>query len=192
MEIYVGILIGGHSRRMGRPKALIVADGETLIERTVRLAKTLSDRVVLLGKPPFPLPTAVADLTVLGDARTDGGPIGGLASLLRISGIRPALLLACDLPRLDAPLLKQLLDAVTHDVDAVAFATGLTPAEWEPCCAVYLPSAMSRVESQIERRDYSLQSLLALLRTKTVFLSKNDAPLLANLNTPADMPAGYD
>jgi molybdopterin-guanine dinucleotide biosynthesis protein A len=189
MILTVGILIGGASRRMGRPKALIEIGGEALIERTVRLARSVSDRVVLLGRPPFRLPPSVATLPVLPDARPGIGPLGGLAAMLAEYSDRPALLLACDLPKLERHLLDRLQEKTGADFDAIAFSTGPTPAGWQPCCAIYMPTALPRIESRIDAGEYSMQGLLAALRTKTVPLAEQDAPLLSNLNTPADIEA---
>jgi molybdopterin-guanine dinucleotide biosynthesis protein A len=188
----IGILVGGESRRMGRPKALIVVDGETLIERTVQLAKRQTDRVVLLGAAPFELPDSVADLPILPDSPGGVGPIGGLAALLKECAGRSGMLLACDLPRLSGPLLLRLIGGIGDDVDAVAFVAGPGSDDWEPCCAVYMASALPAVEAQIARQDCSLQSLLRNLRTRAIALSEKDRSLLANVNTPADLGGAYD
>jgi molybdopterin-guanine dinucleotide biosynthesis protein A len=110
---------------------------------------------------------------------------------------RPALLLACDLPRLEARLLERLmeelsceletLDGLSQGIDAAAFATSAPPLGWEPCCAIYMPSSALSVSDRIERGEYSLQGLLKSIRTKTVLLTGGEAELLANMNRPEDI-----
>ncbi len=186
MQLTAGILIGGLSRRMGRPKALIEVAGQSLIERTVGLVAQFSDRVILLGAPPFDLPPALHALPLISDSPPDIGPIAGLASLLAAAGRDPALLLACDMPRLTPDLLSRLVDAAHCDFDAVAFATAAPPDGLHPCCALYMPSAAAVVSTRIADRQYAIQPLLAALRTHTIYLDPANASALMNLNTPAD------
>src|SRR5262245_25240944 len=97
-NLVAGVLIGGASRRMGRPKALIAIDGTTILERTVRIAGSFADRVVLLGHAPFEIPVPVSNLLCLPDRPGGVGPIGGLCALLENAESSNALLLSCDLP----------------------------------------------------------------------------------------------
>lgn len=46
------ILIGGASRRIGRPKATIVHEGRRLINRAIELAATFADGVFLVARMP--------------------------------------------------------------------------------------------------------------------------------------------
>ena len=71
----IGILIGGGSHRMGYAKALLPVDETTLIERIAAVAATVSDKVVLLGKPPFELPGLVSSLKVIKDLHPDIGAL---------------------------------------------------------------------------------------------------------------------
>lgn len=188
MHSIAGILIAGQSRRMGHPKPLIRIDGATLLERTAAIAAQVCDETILLGQPAFALPPAVAQLRLLPDTPPNIGPLGGLAALLAVAAPNPAILLACDLPSLDAPLLHKLLDEIDCSIDAVVFKTGADSSLLEPCCAAYMPSAARNVELQIESGHYALHELLARLRTRTITLSPADAARLANMNTPADVP----
>ena len=45
----IAILAGGESKRMGRDKRKILFGGETLLERTVRVARGDGRRVVVVG-----------------------------------------------------------------------------------------------------------------------------------------------
>lgn len=186
MQLTAGILIGGLSRRMGRPKALLEIAGQTLLQRTVDLAGQIADRVVLLGAPPFDLPPTLHPFTILPDSPPNIGPIAGLASLLAAADRDPALLLACDMPRLTPDLLSRLVDAAHCDFDAVAFSTAAPPDGWHPCCALYMPSAAAVVSTRVANRQFALKPLLVALRTHTINVAAPDATLLTNLNTPAD------
>ena len=60
-SVSAAVLIGGHSRRMGEPKALLrLSDGEpTLIERTVAALRAVSDDVFLVGAVDGPMPESL-------------------------------------------------------------------------------------------------------------------------------------
>ncbi len=188
MKSIAGILIAGLSRRMGRPKALIELASQTMLDRSIAIAGQVCDEVVLLGQPAFPLPPLAARLRLLSDTPPEIGPLGGLAALLTAAAPDPAILLACDLPNLDAALLYQLLDAIDCSIDAVAFKTSPEAAP-EPCCTAFMPSAAKHVDAQITNHDHALHRLLTRLRIHTINLSPTDAARLANMNTPADVPA---
>jgi len=183
MQLIAGILIGGHSRRMGQAKALLKFHGRSLLERTVDLANEVAHRVLFLGTPRFELPASLHGIPIRPDMLPDIGPIAGLSALLAAAGHDPALLLACDMPRLSTRLLGCLTDAIHCDLDAVAFAT---LDGWHPCCAIYMPSAAKPVAARIASSQYALQPLLAAIRTHTIQLSPADAAQLANLNSPED------
>ena len=60
------VLIGGRSRRMGRPKHLIEAGGCSWLERTVTLLGYCVERVVIAG--PGDVPATLAGTEHLADA----------------------------------------------------------------------------------------------------------------------------
>ncbi|HLK45630.1 MAG TPA: NTP transferase domain-containing protein, partial [Acidimicrobiales bacterium] len=105
-----GIFVGGRALRMdGRPKGLLEApDGGTLVERSSNLLRNLGAEIVLLGNADA---YGAVGLPILADDPVDIGPLGGLVSLLRFAGRRPALALACDMPYVSGRLLQRLLDA---------------------------------------------------------------------------------
>lgn len=187
MDVVVGILVGGASLRMGRPKALIEVEGITLIERTTRIATTVADRVVLLGQPLFKLPPALAGQPLLPDAAMGAGPIAGLASLLRGFPGEPGLLLACDMPYLQTGLLKHIVGEISPLYHAVAYATGSQRQDWQPCCAVYMPTARGQVEAQLAGANHSLQSVLNALNTRRLTATSEEERQLFNFNSPIDL-----
>ena len=189
-NVKIGILIGGLSRRMGRPKALIEIDGRTILERTVGVARQAGHPVILLGQPTFELPATLSHVPVLPDLAGGFGPIAGLESILEASPNTPVLLLACDMPRLEASLLERLLHESAHEADAVAFSIEGTGGRLEPCCALYMPTALSEVRRGIQNKDYSLHSLFARIRTRQVHISLALGELLVNCNVPEDLPDG--
>lgn len=122
--LIAGILVGGASRRMGRPKALLPhPSGGTFVEHVAAVAARAASEVVLLGRPPWPLPDALRGLRLLPDVEiaAGAGPLAGLGSLLRHAPQGWTLLLSCDLPHLEMGAIAALTAAIRDDVDAVAF-----------------------------------------------------------------------
>ncbi len=90
-----GILVGGDSRRMRQPKALLMSpQGRTMVEHVVDAARGVADEIVLLGDSPS-LPCSLEDLTILPDAKPKAGPLAGLCSLLQHARDHWSVLLAC-------------------------------------------------------------------------------------------------
>lgn len=110
------VLAAGGSRRLGRPKQLLLRDGETLVHRTARLAlDTAPDRLlVVCGGYAEEVGAAVQDLPI--ELLINTNWQDGLGSSLRVAASAlarhpgPALILSCDQPALDASHLHRLLD----------------------------------------------------------------------------------
>jgi len=123
MTVAAIVLAAGASRRLGQPKQLLMLDGETLLERAIRLAAEAgADPVfVVLGahfericaSVPFnQLPHAILVI----NSEWAKGMASSIHTALRpLSIVAPqsegALILSCDQPRLTAAHLRALLDS---------------------------------------------------------------------------------
>jgi molybdopterin-guanine dinucleotide biosynthesis protein A len=188
-DIIAGILVGGVSRRMGQPKALIGIGRESLLVRTVRVASECVSNVVFVGTPPFEIESSLQSMCVVADAVDGIGPIGGLAGLLRSSEASWCLLLSCDMPFVEASLLRRLIDeAVKFDAEAVLPSTQVGSRITDhPCCAIYRRSILPTVGRAIESKQYSMTRLLNRLSVVRLPVKGDDARALANWNTPSDV-----
>ncbi len=90
----VAVLAGGSSRRMGRDKALIEIDGETMVARVLAEAhKSAATVAVVVGREP-----GLWDGIVSVPDRFPGeGPLGGLLTALETSSTDVVVLIPCDL-----------------------------------------------------------------------------------------------
>jgi len=119
------VLAGGKSRRMGRDKAVIDFDGMTLLRRAVVAFEDAGvSPILVVGRTE--LPEDLRRVRAIDDRQPGSGPLGGIVSgLLSIleadadagqagetaPGLAPgALVLACDLPFIDAPAVATLLE----------------------------------------------------------------------------------
>jgi CTP:molybdopterin cytidylyltransferase MocA len=114
------VLAAGSSTRLGRSKQEIVVDGETLLQRAERMARSVADEVIVVTDQLNP------------DAAE------GIASSIR-TGVRMAgndariLITLCDQPLVTVEHLRALLE-----VDAPIVATGYAGIAGAP--AVFAPS----------------------------------------------------
>ena len=180
------ILAGGASSRMGRDKALLEVGGLPMLVRTARLLEPLVVSVTVIGPPERYAPLA---LRVVPDDQPRLGPLGGLATALRISESEWNLVVGCDLPYLLGAWLDWLLArAVESRADAVVpeSARGL-----EPLCAVYRARCAATISAALSRGERKLTDAISALRIEKVLQAEWErfspaGRLFTNMNTPED------
>ena len=178
------VLIGGKSRRMGRPKHLIKKDGRTWLARTVELLRSVTERVVIAGAGT--LPGDVGNAERLPDVADAEGPMAGILAAMRWAPHVSWLVAACDLPFLSADALRWLLAERAPGVWATL--PRLPGREGvEPLLAHYDWRARPLLEELCETRHFRPNSLAANPKVRT------PSPPLAligawnNINTQADL-----
>jgi molybdenum cofactor cytidylyltransferase len=118
MKIVGVILAAGASTRLGRPKQLLVIDGETLLARTIRMARAsrrLESLVVILGAHrdaiAASLPSEVTAIENPDFAEGIGSSVRKAAEWAMNVNADGLLLMVCDQARLSSEHLSQLLSA---------------------------------------------------------------------------------
>lgn len=127
------ILAAGASRRLGKPKQLLMYGGETLIERAMRLAYEAGAAPVLavLGAHSEEIYATVPSLSstsVINNDWEQGIATSIHAGLGALDGTAPhanaVLIMTCDQPRLTANHLRELIDAFAQaDEPSIAAST---------------------------------------------------------------------
>lgn len=179
------VLAGGASRRMGRDKALLVVDGERLVDRAVRvLQQVAADVVVASGR------RTIRGLAVpqVPDQPRDGGPLAGLAAGLLHAEHDLAHVLAVDLPGADPALLQAL--AATWDGEAALIPSAGGRAQplhavWSTTTAVALSVLLADGVRSVLRAAEVLGARV-LDDAETWALVGHDR-WAHNVNTPADL-----
>jgi molybdopterin-guanine dinucleotide biosynthesis protein A len=183
----VGIFVGGHGRRMGGvTKGLLTAPGgtESLASRLLRVARDAYGEVevVLVGSAEGYASLGLASLT---DDPPGLGPIGGLVALLgegKRRGSPFVVTLACDLPFVNAALLRRLA-AFSPAAPCVAPRQG---EFWQPLCARFEPlAALEVARSLVEGGARSLQQVVESLSATELPLEASDD--LRDWDEPADV-----
>lgn len=176
------ILAGGRSERMGEDKSrLVYRDGRPEVERLAALCESM-------GLPVSISVRSEADAADVGyptvaDRFLGLGPAGAICSAFLSDPDAAWLVLACDLPLLEADTLKQLMDA--RRPDRVATAVRGPEKEWpEPLVAIYEPRAYGRLLQFLSLGYSCPRKLLINSDTEVVDLA-TDRPL-TNANTPEE------
>lgn len=180
------IIAGGRARRLGgRDKTQLVVGGRSIITRQIALLRRVADEVLLVGDYPerAPLP----GLRTHRDILPGLGPIGGLHTALELAAGDRVLVIACDLPFLEASLLERLFE-LAADADA---AWVRTAGGVEPLVACYQRAVRDRVRAAIDTGQLKLADLSSVMRVAELDETElrrygDPARLLTNVNTPAD------
>jgi molybdenum cofactor guanylyltransferase len=167
---------------MGRPKSLIEVAGVTMVRR-IAAAMTESGciSVVAIG------PAEIADgLDRVDDLYPGEGPLGGILTALASAAGAAVLVLACDLPSIDAPSLAKLIDASGRGADVVAARSSTPAGRLEPLCALWQPVAAATLGAAFDGGERAVHRAMAGLTVIEVSL---DDRVLTNVNAPEDLPS---
>jgi molybdopterin-guanine dinucleotide biosynthesis protein A len=137
-----GVLVGGRSERMGRPKQLLRTGGATFLERIVAAITPHVSRVVLLGSGSVPI--ACGDLERIPDAPGIAGPPAGVLAAMRWARGAAWLIVATDMPLVSSEAVAWLLEERAPGRWAILPRTVATSVE--PLFALYEAQSRSLLE----------------------------------------------
>jgi molybdopterin-guanine dinucleotide biosynthesis protein A len=193
-ELAAFVLVGGASRRMGRPKHDLAFGSGTLLARAVRLAGAVGRTVTVLGPPGRACGLAVGatglEVPALPDAIAGRGPLGAILSGLSRTRTEYNLFLSCDLPFMHARFLRYLAGHALQSQADVTLA--YTPREgYQPLAAIYRRRARTAVRASLERGHNKITRFFSrvhvgVLRWPELTRAGFQPFIFDNLNTPED------
>lgn len=181
------ILVGGESSRMGRDKALLEIAAEPLVLRMARLVRAvIGSAPRLIGSSE---PYRQFELKIVQDDWPGAGPLGAVATALRVSKADWNLVIACDLPYLTSEWLQFLVARARRTSADTVLPVNFSGAE--PLCAMYHKRCESALRSALENGIRKVTDGLAKLRLECIEPAEwqpFDAQglLFKNMNSPAD------
>ncbi len=187
-EVTGVVLAGGQSRRMGRNKALMQLGGERLVDRVVRTLREVCAELLMVTNNPEVY--ADTGIRMVGDVWPDKGSLGGIYSGLYHATTPYCLVVACDMPFLQAASLRYLIESIgDHDV-VMPDVSG----EQQPLHAIYARTCLEPIRRRLEADRLRIVGFLPDVRVRTITaeeLHPFDPELLAfqNLNTPEEFEA---
>ena len=159
------VLAGGRSTRLGRDKATTPLLGVPLLQRVLDRLAGLMDECVIVTRPGQKLDgVATGASRVIEDLFPDNGPLGGLYTGLISIESPIAIAVACDMPLLQPPLLRELLRLLPEHDAVVPLSNGLP----QPLCAIYAKSCLATIQRQLDAGNLRLLDLCAGLPIRYV------------------------
>jgi molybdopterin-guanine dinucleotide biosynthesis protein A len=143
------ILIGGKSQRMGQDKHLLDYHGETQLTWLQDLLSPFCQKVFVSAAQETHLQLDDSAL-IIRDKLPGSGPLIGILSAMIKVPHAAFFVVACDLPFLDSPNLKKLINERDQDCLATGFYN--SNKKWvEPLATIYEPKIFSEMF-----KDFSL------------------------------------
>jgi molybdopterin-guanine dinucleotide biosynthesis protein A len=184
--LYGLVLAGGRSRRMQRDKAMLPYAGEPQLERALRLLAAEVARAFVSISAEQRADPQRARYECIVDLTPDLGPIGGIQAALTAHPECAWLILACDLPFLDASTLRHLIERRARGRIATAYRSR-HDGQPEPLCAIYEPASRAPLEAAIASGRLCPRALLSQQDVELLDLLEPLA--LENVNTGAEYGA---
>ena len=105
------IIAGGKARRLGgRQKGTLAFGSTSIIERQIATLRTLTDTLLIVANDTASY--ARFGVPVIDDDIPDAGALGGIYTALAHAPADPVIIVACDMPFVQAAFLRYLIDAV--------------------------------------------------------------------------------
>jgi molybdenum cofactor guanylyltransferase len=179
------VLAGGRSTRMGRDKAALEYSGRSQLERAFALLDPLVARCFVSVRADQGTDPLRARFAQIVDAAPGlEGPAAGILSALRAHPQAAWLVLACDLPFLDAGTMQHLIARRDPTRVATAFRSS-HDALPEPLCAIYEPAALAALEQFVAGGRNCPRKFL--IQSDALLLDQPRAEALDNVNTPTEL-----
>jgi len=180
------VLAGGKSSRMGRDKAFLAFGGETLLSRSLRLARSVTESVSIVGDTK----KFGSFAPVVEDTYRDRGPLGGIHAALSTTRSEHNLIMAVDLPFLDVRFLQYLI-AQAQRSEAMVTVPQMGGVA-QPLCAVYRRELAALAEDALCNGRNKIDLLFAETNSRIIVelelrAAGFSADIFRYLNTPKDL-----
>ena len=183
-ELSIAIMAGGQSLRMGREKAAITFQGESLLQRMARTALECSPHVWVVGCQQ-PQSWTLPNVRFIADDEPALGPIGGLATALRIAE-SAIIAVACDMPRLDEAAIGWLMERFDQS-DAQHGVVTRQGELLEPLFACYRLPVIQLIADQLQGGSAAIRDLIKAGEFESVEVPDDSSHWLLNVNRPEDL-----
>ena len=175
---------------MGQDKALISLNGESLIQRVMKVVANLAEETLVVVQERErgnSLPLKDSQRLVVDDF-PGLGPLAGIYSGLVVARHRWSLAVACDMPFLNPSLLRYMA-SLRSEVDAVVPVLQGRP---QPTHALYSKNCALQMEERLKANDLRLSGFLDGIPVRYLLkeeISEFDPQGLSffNVNTPEDL-----
>jgi molybdenum cofactor guanylyltransferase len=159
---------------MGRDKARLPFRGGDLVSTVAAAVAGAAGNVTLVGH---------SELPAIPDRYPGEGPLGGILTALRHTSADWNLIVACDMPKVSAEFLGELLAKAMRSPADVLLPCGPDGLP-QPLCAVYHRRALSALEEHFRRGERKVTAAFAGVPVERLAVA--ELSYFQNVNTPED------
>ena len=178
-EIEAFILIGGSSRRFGKPKCITELKGKRMAEIVYSNITDSFKNVSIVGKKNhFP------QYNFIPDKHKIQCPMNGIETALAAAKSDWIFVIACDMPRIDSIIIDHLYDKIDFSKNA------LIPKmdnKLQPLCGFYNRSIANAIKTAINNHEYTLFKILKKSDITEVSISLDVSNYFLNINYLTDL-----
>ncbi|MDF2610729.1 MAG: mobB [Lachnospiraceae bacterium] len=177
MELSIGILSGGKSRRMGRDKSKLLLHNKSFLDILVDEFAEFDDVLVSVSNSQ----TSKNYRTVM-DEYEDYGPIEGIRQLLGHSKNPYMFICATDMPFLKKELVYFLEQFLSQDYDVFIIES---QGQVQPLCGIYSKSILPVISHVMKANEHRVKGILKSVRLKKISLKDSifSVNMISNINT---------
>jgi molybdopterin-guanine dinucleotide biosynthesis protein A len=184
--VSIAVLAGGQSTRMGQDKAFLKVGGESVIERVLAVVRPLSDDCFISTNSPAKYEQF--GLRLVSDIYPNKAALGGIYTVIQAARHLGVLVVACDMPFLQADLLNYLMElAPLADVVVPV----VNPPQPETLHAIYSKRCLPTIESRLFANRLRITGFFEAVSVRYVERQEiatfdPDFHSFVNMNTPSE------
>jgi molybdopterin-guanine dinucleotide biosynthesis protein A len=180
------IMAGGKSSRMGTDKSFVPLLGKLMIEYVLEAVAGLGEEQMLITNKQAEY--AFLNLPMYGDIYPDMGPLGGFHSALSHAATPYILVVACDMPWLNRPLLEYMV-SIRGSADIIVPRWEKYP---EPLHAIYSQECLEPITANLDAGLLKLTAFFEKVRVnylerETIAQYDPAGQSFRNVNTPEEL-----
>ena len=187
--VYGLILGGGHSTRMGEDKSKITYHGKSQVEYLYELLENKTEKTYLSCRQEQTSSSKLNRISTIEDRFLGFGPTGGILSAFQKHPNAAWLVVACDMPFVNAEVINDLIKGRNPYRLASCFYN--EERKWpEPLCAIYEPKAALRLGQYLAMGNPCPRKVL--MNSSIENLKPISQTILGNVNTPEEFQEAYN
>ncbi len=179
-------MAGGQSSRMGTDKSFVLFEGRPMIEHVLARVAGLAEETLLITNKPDEY--AHLKLPMVGDVYPDHGPLGGIYTAVSAATHPHTLVVACDMPWLNRPLLDYMI-GLRQTADVIVPRWEKFP---EPLHAIYSKACLAPIEEKLKEQRLKITGFFGQVAVRFVERAEieqfdRNGRSFANINSPEDL-----
>jgi molybdopterin-guanine dinucleotide biosynthesis protein A len=179
-------MAGGQSSRMGTDKSFVLFEGRPMIEVVLETIAGLGAEILLITNKPDEY--AHLNLPMVSDVYPDHGPLGGIYTAVHTARHPHTLVVACDMPWLNRPLLEYMI-TLRQTADIIVPRWEKYP---EPLHAIYSKACLEPIKAKLKEKRLKITGFFGEVDVRFVERAEieqfdKNGRSFANINSPQDL-----